>query len=469
MECRQMKINENTHVEYIQDITWPTSRRELIITCVCRVPHLPNKLQGTRYHGSDHETVQGKALMYGDRNHRGLTKAKFESEVELCSKKTGSANNAVVGARYHGSDHETVRGKALMYGTFKNIITRTLVYRFYRKSSKGKNICRQNQSFTNTLVAAHKAGCVTLTDIVKVLNDGTSKVMDVACSVCTAKGRLYTHLVCCLLLTKMSMKRLIAVFSDAIQLLRRGAVAIVGMFGHFTNTMAKVVMDLSYFCVRGPYCCQMPEVGCIAGRSCKVDFGKKADEPSQIKLNLKMLRKVIGQNAVRLHKAPRNEGTRYDGSDHETVRGKALMYGVGDVGDANKERTVHEAWLKSSDKQYHTLLRLLKLSVIGFATIILDKKQTTAIILCCLTDEDQSRPCGISMLDVVKCIGDNKQHMRESTLENLDIWFAAIRLDNIACLLYVPILHYYFSLSVAQLGADGRKELFDWLFHIDAF
>ncbi|KAL8236443.1 hypothetical protein R6Q59_017524, partial [Mikania micrantha] len=66
-------------------------------------------------------------------------------------------------------------------------------------------------------------------------------------------------------------------------------------------------------------------------------------------------------------------------SNHEEIKAQS----VGDVGDANKERTVHEAWLKSSDKQYHTLLRLLKLSVIGFATIILDKKQTTAIILCC--------------------------------------------------------------------------------------
>lgn len=32
--------------------------------------------------------------------------------------------------------------------------------------------------------------------------------------------------------------------------------------------------------------------------------------------------------------------------------------------------------------------------------------------------------------DVLKCLGDNKKHMRESTLTTLDAWLAAVHLDK---------------------------------------
>ncbi|GMP72556.1 hypothetical protein CsSME_00030538 [Camellia sinensis var. sinensis] len=58
--------------------------------------------------------------------------------------------------------------------------------------------------------------------------------------------------------------------------------------------------------------------------------------------------------------------------------------------------------------------------------------------------------------DVLKCLGDNKKHMRESTLTTLDAWLAAVHLDKM-----VPYITT--ALMDAKLGTEGRKDLFDWL------
>lgn len=58
--------------------------------------------------------------------------------------------------------------------------------------------------------------------------------------------------------------------------------------------------------------------------------------------------------------------------------------------------------------------------------------------------------------DVIKCLGDNKKHMRECALATLDSWVAATHLDKM-----VPYITA--SLTDAKLGAEGRKDLFDWL------
>ncbi|KAL5775569.1 hypothetical protein ACOSP7_013126 [Xanthoceras sorbifolium] len=58
--------------------------------------------------------------------------------------------------------------------------------------------------------------------------------------------------------------------------------------------------------------------------------------------------------------------------------------------------------------------------------------------------------------DILKCIGDNKKHMRECTLAALDSWLAAVHLDKM-----VPYITA--ALTDAKLGAEGRKDLFDWL------
>lgn len=34
------------------------------------------------------------------------------------------------------------------------------------------------------------------------------------------------------------------------------------------------------------------------------------------------------------------------------------------------------------------------------------------------------------MSDILKCLGDNKKHMRECTLTTLDLWLAAVHLDK---------------------------------------
>lgn len=58
--------------------------------------------------------------------------------------------------------------------------------------------------------------------------------------------------------------------------------------------------------------------------------------------------------------------------------------------------------------------------------------------------------------DILKCLGDNKKHMRECTLTTLDSWLAAVHLDKM-----VPYITA--ALTDTKLGAEGRKDLFDWL------
>ncbi|KAK7391401.1 hypothetical protein VNO78_19817 [Psophocarpus tetragonolobus] len=58
--------------------------------------------------------------------------------------------------------------------------------------------------------------------------------------------------------------------------------------------------------------------------------------------------------------------------------------------------------------------------------------------------------------DILKCLGDNKKHMRECALNTLDAWLAAVHLDKMVP--YIAI-----ALMDSKLGAEGRKDLFDWL------
>jgi cytoskeleton-associated protein 5 len=60
------------------------------------------------------------------------------------------------------------------------------------------------------------------------------------------------------------------------------------------------------------------------------------------------------------------------------------------------------------------------------------------------------------LLDILKCLGDNKKHMRECSLTTLDSWLAAAHLDKM-----VPYITA--ALIDTKIGAEGRKDLFDWL------
>ncbi|KAG9134204.1 hypothetical protein Leryth_023206 [Lithospermum erythrorhizon] len=60
------------------------------------------------------------------------------------------------------------------------------------------------------------------------------------------------------------------------------------------------------------------------------------------------------------------------------------------------------------------------------------------------------------LADVLKCLGDNKKHMRECTLTTLDSWLAAVHLDKM-------IPYTTAALSEAKLSAEGRRELFEWI------
>ncbi|KAK4759750.1 hypothetical protein SAY87_022881 [Trapa incisa] len=58
--------------------------------------------------------------------------------------------------------------------------------------------------------------------------------------------------------------------------------------------------------------------------------------------------------------------------------------------------------------------------------------------------------------DVLKCLGDNKKQMRECTLATLELWLSAVHLDKM-----VPYIAG--ALIDSKLGAEGRKDLFEWL------
>ncbi|KAJ8426686.1 hypothetical protein Cgig2_018777 [Carnegiea gigantea] len=58
--------------------------------------------------------------------------------------------------------------------------------------------------------------------------------------------------------------------------------------------------------------------------------------------------------------------------------------------------------------------------------------------------------------DVLKCLGDNKKHMRECTLRTVDAWLVAVHLDKM-------IPYFITALSEPKLGAEGRKDLLEWL------
>ncbi|TVU36608.1 hypothetical protein EJB05_18547 [Eragrostis curvula] len=60
------------------------------------------------------------------------------------------------------------------------------------------------------------------------------------------------------------------------------------------------------------------------------------------------------------------------------------------------------------------------------------------------------------LADVLKCLGDNKKHMRECTLTALDSWVAAAQLDKMVPYIIV-------TLGDQKMGSEGRKDLFDWL------
>ncbi|KAL1343695.1 protein MOR1 isoform X1 [Arachis hypogaea] len=60
------------------------------------------------------------------------------------------------------------------------------------------------------------------------------------------------------------------------------------------------------------------------------------------------------------------------------------------------------------------------------------------------------------LADILKSLGDNKKHMRECALNTLDLWLAAVNLDKMVP--YITI-----ALTDSKLGAEGRKDLFDWL------
>ena len=45
--------------------------------------------------------------------------------------------------------------------------------------------------------------------------------------------------------------------------------------------------------------------------------------------------------------------------------------------------------------------------------------------------------------DILKCLGDNKKHMRECTLNTLDSWVAAVHLDKMVIFMHVLIMCYF--------------------------
>ncbi|KAL2333873.1 hypothetical protein Fmac_015086 [Flemingia macrophylla] len=57
---------------------------------------------------------------------------------------------------------------------------------------------------------------------------------------------------------------------------------------------------------------------------------------------------------------------------------------------------------------------------------------------------------------VLKCLGDNKKHMKECALNDLDAWIVVAHLDKMVP--YIAI-----ALVDSKLSVEGHKDLFDWL------
>ncbi|CAN6462652.1 unnamed protein product [Victoria cruziana] len=60
------------------------------------------------------------------------------------------------------------------------------------------------------------------------------------------------------------------------------------------------------------------------------------------------------------------------------------------------------------------------------------------------------------LADVLKCLADNKKLMRECTLKTLDCWVVAVHFDKMVPYISAALVDF-------KLGAEGRKDLFDWL------
>uniref|UniRef100_A0A1D1XIA6 Protein MOR1 n=1 Tax=Anthurium amnicola TaxID=1678845 RepID=A0A1D1XIA6_9ARAE len=87
--------------------------------------------------------------------------------------------------------------------------------------------------------------------------------------------------------------------------------------------------------------------------------------------------------------------------------------------------------------------------------LVMATLSTIACIASAMGSSVEKSSKGI-LLDVLKCLGDNKKHMRECTLSTLDSWVAAVQLDKM-----VPYITA--ALTESKLSAEGRKDLFDWL------
>lgn len=60
------------------------------------------------------------------------------------------------------------------------------------------------------------------------------------------------------------------------------------------------------------------------------------------------------------------------------------------------------------------------------------------------------------LADILKCLGDNKKLMRETVIKTLDAWSTVLHLEKM-------IPYVIPALVDAKIGADGRKELIEWL------
>ncbi|KAH7416157.1 hypothetical protein KP509_14G078100 [Ceratopteris richardii] len=60
------------------------------------------------------------------------------------------------------------------------------------------------------------------------------------------------------------------------------------------------------------------------------------------------------------------------------------------------------------------------------------------------------------LVEILKCMGDNKKHMRETVLKTLDCWTGVLQFEKL-----VPYI--YPALMDPKICADGRKELIEWV------
>ncbi|KAD3337990.1 hypothetical protein E3N88_33511 [Mikania micrantha] len=260
-----------------------------------RGTHLPNKLHGQVRSGRVDDSIALIAILYEnfrlqcgyhDHGGPGLDREQYDRgpvgvpEIVYVSHCTAVYQGGLAGTGYHGSDHETVQDKAHMYG-------RSCKVDFGKKADEPSQI-KFNLKMLRLLLRTWVLQRWLLAG--KQINQVKPKKLNVKML------RLQK-------LEKKEMSGSVVRHEPLLMHFVRENGQVMELYSYATS-VAKLIncaryhgSDLDTVQSKALDNMEMLKISmkvamptCEACRSCKVDFDKKADEPSQTKLNVQMLR-----------------------------------------------------------------------------------------------------------------------------------------------------------------------------------